>query len=191
MIGRLRNLSKEIYFRTQFIFRYLIFYHRFEKIGVHSIIKRPIRILGGKRIQIGDHVMILDGLRIEAIKQYKGYKYEPQLIIEDGVTMGQSVHIVCANKIVIHNNVLIGPYSMVNDTKHGYNDPDLPLSEQMLETAPIEIGEGTVIGMSVCVLPGVSIGRHCYIGANVVVAKDIPDNSIVASPRPRIVKIPY
>ena len=41
----------------------------------------------------------------------------------------------------------------------------------------VVIGEGSWLGENVCVL-GAKIGKHCVIGANSVVTKDIPANSI-------------
>lgn len=186
-----RNLVKKIYYYVQFAVRYLLYNNRFRHIGIHSIVKRPIRILGGKKILIGDYVIILDGLRIEALTRYNQQRFSPELVIEDGVRIGQNVHIVCAERVILHKDVSVGPYTMINDSKHGYNRPDLPLYQQDIQTKPIEIGEGTIIGMGVCILPGVTIGRHCFIGANTVVSKNIPDNSIVAAQRPRVVQIPY
>lgn len=45
---------------------------------------------------------------------------------------------------------------------------------------PIYIGEGTWIGANVIILPGVSIGKGCVIGAGSVVVSDVEDNSIYA-----------
>ena len=52
---------------------------------------------------------------------------------------------------------------------------------QGLEYArPITIGHNVWIGAHVSVLPGVSIGDNCVIGAGSVVNKDIPANSLAA-----------
>jgi acetyltransferase-like isoleucine patch superfamily enzyme len=49
------------------------------------------------------------------------------------------------------------------------------------------IGDGTWLGENVCVI-GCSIGRHCVIGANSVVTRDIPDHCVVVGSPARIVK---
>lgn len=51
----------------------------------------------------------------------------------------------------------------------------------------MEIGEGTWLGENVCVI-GAKIGKHCVIGANSVVTKDIPDYSIAVGAPARIIK---
>ncbi len=43
---------------------------------------------------------------------------------------------------------------------------------------PITVGNNVWIGGNVCVLPGVSIGDNCVIGAGSVVVDDIPANSV-------------
>ncbi len=51
----------------------------------------------------------------------------------------------------------------------------------------ISIGKNTNIGWDVKVLPGVTIGENCIIGAGAVITKDVPDNSVVAGVPGRIV----
>lgn len=43
---------------------------------------------------------------------------------------------------------------------------------------PITVGNDVWIGANVCVLPGVTIGDDCVIGAGSVVVKDIPPHSV-------------
>ena len=43
---------------------------------------------------------------------------------------------------------------------------------------PITVGNDVWIGADVCVLPGVTIGDDCVIGAGSVVVKDIPPHSV-------------
>ena len=45
---------------------------------------------------------------------------------------------------------------------------------------PITIGEDCWLGANVTVLPGVTIGDRCIIGAGSVVTHDIPSDSIYA-----------
>jgi acetyltransferase-like isoleucine patch superfamily enzyme len=47
-------------------------------------------------------------------------------------------------------------------------------------TAPIKIGDDVYIGIRAIILPGVSIGNRCIIGAGSVVTKDVPENSVAA-----------
>jgi acetyltransferase-like isoleucine patch superfamily enzyme len=49
------------------------------------------------------------------------------------------------------------------------------------------IGEGSWLGENVCVI-GASIGKHCVIGANSVVTKDIPDYSVAVGIPAKVIK---
>lgn len=53
---------------------------------------------------------------------------------------------------------------------------------------PITIGDNVFLGNNSIVLPGVSIGNNCVVGAGAIVTKDIPDNSVVAGVPARIIK---
>lgn len=50
-----------------------------------------------------------------------------------------------------------------------------------------EIGENCLIGAGACIVGGVRIGSNVKIGAGAVVAQNIPDNSTVVSPAPRVI----
>lgn len=45
---------------------------------------------------------------------------------------------------------------------------------------PIRVGEDCWICANVTIIPGVTIGDRCVIGAGAVVTKDVPDDSVVA-----------
>ena len=85
--------------------------------------------------------------------------------------------------ITIGDDVWTGHNVFITDMNHGYEDLDLPISQQNQPEEPINIGDGSWLGYGVVVLPGVNIGRHVVIGANSVVTRDIADYSVaVGSP---------
>ena len=47
-----------------------------------------------------------------------------------------------------------------------------------VKAAPITIGDGAWLGSRTTVMPGVTIGASSVIGAGLVVAKDIPENTL-------------
>lgn len=53
---------------------------------------------------------------------------------------------------------------------------------------PITVGNDVWIGGNVTVLPGVTIGSNCVIGAGSVVVKDIPEGSVAVGNPCRIIK---
>ncbi|GBO83165.1 hypothetical protein [Marinobacter salsuginis] len=49
------------------------------------------------------------------------------------------------------------------------------------------IGAGTVIFAGAVVVGNISIGKNCIIGANSVVLRDVPDNSVCVGAPARVV----
>ena len=71
---------------------------------------------------------------------------------------------------------------------HGYEDLATPIMKQpIVQRNTVEIGEGSWLGENVCII-GSSIGKHCVIGANAVVTKDIPDYSVAVGAPAYIIK---
>ena len=60
--------------------------------------------------------------------------------------------------------------------------PDLEWS------APITICNDVYIGFRTVILPGVTIGNRCIIGAGSVVSRSIPDNSVAAGVPAKVIK---
>ena len=54
--------------------------------------------------------------------------------------------------------------------------------------APVIIGNHSWLGQNVVVLPGVTIGEHCVIGANSVVRSPIPDYCVAVGAPARVVR---
>ncbi len=57
-----------------------------------------------------------------------------------------------------------------------------------MNISPILIKKGCWVGQNVIVLPGVTIGEYCIIGANSVVKESIPDKCIAVGNPAKIVK---
>ena len=56
---------------------------------------------------------------------------------------------------------------------------DGSVNKDLIERAPVRIGDNTFIGPNATILMGVTIGKHCVVGAGAVVTKDIPDYAVV------------
>ena len=54
--------------------------------------------------------------------------------------------------------------------------------------APVTIGSNVFVGHHSLILPGVTIGSNCIIGAGSIVAKDVPDNCVVAGNPAHVIK---
>lgn len=52
----------------------------------------------------------------------------------------------------------------------------------------IKVGNNVHIGMRSIIMPGVSIGNNCIIGAGAIVTKNIPDNSVAVGVPARVIE---
>ena len=50
------------------------------------------------------------------------------------------------------------------------------------------IGEGSYIGINAVIVGNVRIGKHCVVGANSVVTKDVPDYCVAVGSPARVIK---
>ncbi|MFC3393356.1 acyltransferase [Brenneria rubrifaciens] len=96
--------------------------------------------------------------------------------IENDVIIGDNVTIKCGvyiwDGIVIEDNVFIGPNATFTNDK---NPRSKKYPEKFLKTI---IKKGASIGANATILPGLTIGEYCMIGAGSVVTKDLPAYSI-------------
>lgn len=165
---------------------YLYYRSKFGQYFWSSYIGNPLRIDGGKNIYVGKNVSIKYKSWI-ASKPLTGEEGS-QLVFEDGCVIGHFNHIYATKSIILHKNVLTADRVYISDNLHGYENVAEPIKNQpVIQNNIVEIGENSWIGENVCVL-GVKIGKHCVIGANSVVTKNIPDYSVAVGIPARIIK---
>lgn len=76
----------------------------------------------------------------------------------------------------------------ISDNLHGYINPFVPIIDQPIkQVSTVKIGEGSWLGVGVAVI-GANIGKHCVIGSNAVVTKDIPDYSVAVGVPAKVIK---
>jgi acetyltransferase-like isoleucine patch superfamily enzyme len=167
--------------------------HEFNKINKFSIILYPINIVGGKYISIGNRCTIGKRTVLSAWDKYASDTFMPEIIIGNNVAIGDDSHITAINKIEIGNFVLIGKKITITDNAHGKSDFELlslpPAVRPLYSEGPVIIEDGVWIGDKATILPNVRIGRNAIIGANAVVTRDIPANSVAVGIPAKVIKI--
>ena len=158
-----------------------------------SVVKHPFKkLLGPEYISVGDNVIIHDSVVLTAWDNHLGNKFNPEIILGDNSSIGGGCHISSINKIIIGNGVLLGRNITLVDNSHGkltFEEFELKPSERDLSSkGPIIIKNNVWIGDKATVLPGVIIGENSIIGANTVVTKNIPPNSIVVGNPGKVIK---
>ena len=88
--------------------------------------------------------------------------------------------------VTIGDDCFIGPNVSIYTACHSTNPIERNSRKEW--ALPVTIGNNVWIGGSVVILPGVSIGDNCTIGAGSVVTHDIPANSIAVGNPARVIK---
>lgn len=104
-----------------------------------------------------------------------------KVIIGNNVFFNNYCSINANEQITIGDGTLFGENVKVYDHNHCYKDIDVPIKEQGFTTAPISIGKHCWIGSNVVILKGVTIGDNCVIGAGCIIYKDVPANTVVVN----------
>jgi acetyltransferase-like isoleucine patch superfamily enzyme len=112
----------------------------------------------------------------------------PVVTIGDRCLIGRGSGIVGHFSIEIGNDVWTGHNVYITDQNHGYEDVTRPISQQSQPERAVKIGDGSWLGYGSVVLPGVTIGEHCVIGANSVVTHDVPSFSVAVGVPARVIK---
>jgi acetyltransferase-like isoleucine patch superfamily enzyme len=164
-------------------------FHRmvFLKLGNRVVIKKPIEITP-EYISVGDGVTIMHHARLQGISNYLGIKYNPRIVLGEGVSIQQNLHLTCARSVSIGSNTAIAANVTITDIHHPYEDISKPIEHQELIVKEVFIDSDCKIYNNAVILPGVHIGKHSTIGANSVVTGDISDFSVAVGIPARIVK---
>lgn len=144
------------------------------------LIRLPFDIRNKRYIQIGDYFTTGFGCRIEAFPLNE--KVDKCLIIGNNVEINDYVHIASVGSVTIGDNVLLASKIYISDCLHGtysgdavHSHADTKPNSRAFSSKAVVIKDNVWIGEFVTVLPGVTIGKGCVIGANAVVSKSLPD----------------
>jgi lipopolysaccharide O-acetyltransferase len=159
---------------------------RFQHFGADSVIDRPTFLLGERLMSIGDGVVILRGASL-AVEGPAWGRSEPVLKIGDRVGMRPYCVVSAADSVTIEDDVVIGSFTCIVDSAHTFDAGYPNIMHNPINAQPIHIGRGTWLAERVAVLPGVTIGRCCMVGANSVVQRDLPDFSIALGVPARVI----
>jgi acetyltransferase-like isoleucine patch superfamily enzyme len=146
-----------------------------------SLIRLGLRFTSGRYCRLEAHDVLNNG--------------RPVLIFGADCQINDFVHIAAGSLIEIGNNVLIASRVFITDLNHGsysgveHSFPESIVVKRKLFTSPVKIHNNVWLGEGVTILPGVEIGENSIIGANSVVTKYIPANSIACGNPAFVIKV--
>jgi acetyltransferase-like isoleucine patch superfamily enzyme len=163
---------------------------RFGAFGERSVICFPATTIFNEHyIHIGANTMIGPYVALSAgMVPGQQCVSDPVVRIGDRCLIGRGSGIVGHLSIEIGDDVWTGHHVYITDQNHGYEDPDVPISRQVMPERPVSIGDGSWLGHGTIVLPGARIGRHVVVAAGSVVTGELPDRCVAAGVPARVLR---
>lgn len=146
-----------------------------------------INALSKNGVQFGNNVSILKNTIIECTGVIRNLG--EGLVIGNNVGIAQNCFIQVRGKVIIKDNVILGPGVSIFSENHVFENPELPVSVQGETRIGVVIEEGVWIGTRATILDGVTIGKNSVVAAGAVVNKDVPDYAIVGGVPAKIIKL--
>lgn len=148
------------------------------------LIRFPFELRNHRYIDLGKGLTTGTGCRVEALPQRKVEK--ACIRFGNNVQLNDYVHIGAIEQIVIGNEVLIASKVFITDHNHGSFDEHTAAEEvtvapilRPLHAKAVNIGDRCWLGENVVILPGVSLGEGCVVGAGAVVTKSFPAYTLI------------
>lgn len=168
----------------------------FGALGQGSLVRMPQMLLNPDRLFIGRDSTIHPYCRMEVITANPHIDgpdlpaRDPRIQIGDRVVINSFSHFGAMSRIVLGDDVGIASGVCIEDHHYEYDgvSDERPLKKQPFRVADVVLEDGCMIGEHVTILPGVTIGANSWIGANAVVADDIPPYSIAAGVPARVIR---
>ena len=144
-------------------------------IGLHCALK------GKNNITLEDSVTVRPYAQIWSVGTVR---------IGRGSEIGERCRISIANSLNMGEKVLLSPNVYIADCDHEYCNLEVPVIDQgvVQRGQTVSIGDGSYIGINAVIVGNVKIGKHCVIGANSVVTKDVPDYCVAVGSPSRVIK---
>jgi acetyltransferase-like isoleucine patch superfamily enzyme len=156
---------------------------------------RHPRLLGLGHMRIGANFKAGDDLWLEAVVQYRGERFTPELRIGDNVNVSDRVHVACLRLVEIGAGTLLGSGVFVSDHGHGVyrgeaqSSPEtMPAQRWLSSNAPVRLGRNVWVGDGVTILAGADIGDGAIVGAGSVVNGVVPAATVVVGSPARAVR---
>jgi len=163
---------------------------RFFSFGEGSIVCFPANTVFNEQfISIGANTMLGPNMTLSAgMVPGQACLTETVVRIGDRCLIGKGSGIVGHFSIDIGNDVWTGHHVYITDQNHGYEDVEVPISQQSMPERAVRVGDGSWLGHGTIVLPGADIGRHVVVGANSVVTGTIPDFSVAVGAPAKVLR---
>lgn len=171
--------------RIKFYFFYKYYYQsKFKKYGKNIrwgrdfrrlVIPNSLRISCPEKISIGDFCQIDEFVYLQCDF---GEFTDAEIKIGNKVRINANVHLLAGSEIVLEDEVLVAPYSLITSNNHRFDLDKSIMSQGMKPSGRVVIGKGSWIGQSAKILGGALMGKNSVVGSGAIVLKgNYPDRS--------------
>lgn len=208
------NISTKYVLRLCFKYGFMMIRGRIVSIGHKQIsssifIGKKVTISEKKMLSIGNKTKIHDGVVLDSLST-DGLRIGEHCVIGersiiqctgglssigkgieigDRSTFNNDCFFGCAGGIEIGKDVVAGQYVRFHSENHNYDDLNALIKDQGTTHRGIKIGNNCWIGSGAVFLDGAELGDGCVVGANAVVTKRFPTNSVVGGVPAKIIKM--
>jgi acetyltransferase-like isoleucine patch superfamily enzyme len=116
-------------------------------------------------------------------------KKDARIVIGNYSSTGHHTEISANNHINIGDNVIMGAYTYITDSNHGYKDKSLPIQKQPMEVGTTTIGNNVWLGRGAMLLKDTIISDNSVVAAGSIVTKKFEKNLIVGGIPAKIIKV--
>jgi len=127
-----------------------------------------------KKFAIECQLMILFSGRSKFVRKY----FQRRIFYRYSCDISQNARIDKTTRFVHPLCVVIGSNVVIESGCRIYQGVTLGSNFESDNSMPL-IKQNTIISASAKLIGGITVGENCIIGANAVVTKDVPDNSVV------------
>jgi acetyltransferase-like isoleucine patch superfamily enzyme len=137
-------------------------------------------------IFIGDNTFVMHGSKLHV--------YNFRDLPNAGIWIGHNSYIAesCILRgqggVRIGDHVLLAPRVQVLAVNHIFDNPTMPVIQQGITAAGIQVGDGSWIGAGAILLDGVRVGEGAVLGAGAVVTQDVPAHTLAVGTPAKVVR---